>query len=365
MESNRKEKIRGCILGGAIGDALGAPIEFLNYNEIIQEYGEFGVSDYVEFSDGSGEFTDDTQMTLFTTEGILRAYHRAVLKGIGGYTLKTTFDSYLRWLITQGYSAKVKLDNELVNGWLVDRKELYKQRSPGHTCLDSLINSVPGSMEKPLNNSKGCGGVMRVAPVGLVFTSDVEYSFKVACEIASLTHGHPSGYLSAGVFASIISSLMSDVPLRESIIFSLDILKKYDRHEETLSIVELAVNLADENINKNLKHSEIANLIERIGAGWTGEEALAISLFCAIIFQDNYESGVLASINHSGDSDSTGAITGNILGLINGSDKIPQKWIENLRFIDIIEEISDDLYIGCKSSTYNCNEDWWKKYPGY
>lgn len=365
MKSNRKDKIRGCILGGAIGDALGAPIEFLNYNEIINEYGENGVNDYIEFSDGSGEFTDDTQMTLFTAEGILRAYHRAVLKGIGGYTLKTTFDSYLRWLITQGYSAKVKLDNELVNGWLVDRRELYKQRSPGNTCLDSLINSVPGSMEKPLNNSKGCGGVMRVAPVGLVFTSDVEYSFKVACEIASLTHGHPSGYLSAGVFAYIITSIISDVSLRESITSSLDILKKYDGHEETLSIVELAVNLADENINKNLKHSEIANLIERIGAGWTGEEALAISLFCAIIFQDNYESGVLASINHSGDSDSTGAITGNILGLMNGYDKIPQKWIKNLRFIDIIEEISDDLYIGCKSSTYNCNEDWWKKYPGY
>lgn len=365
MKSNRKDKIRGCILGGAIGDALGAPIEFLNYNEIINEYGENGVNDYVEFSDGSGEFTDDTQMTLFTAEGILRAYHRAVLKGIGGYTLKTTFDSYLRWLITQGYSAKVKLDNELVNGWLVDRKELYTQRSPGNTCLSSLINSVPGSMEKPLNDSKGCGGVMRVAPVGLVFTSDVEYSFKIACEIASLTHGHPSGYLSAGVFASIISSLMSDVPLRESIILSLDILKKYDGHEETQSIVEFAINLADENINKDLKHSEIAKLIERIGAGWTGEEALAISLFCVILFQDNYEAGVLASINHSGDSDSTGAITGNLLGLINGSKNIPKRWIENLRFLDIIEEISDDLFIGCKSSTYNCNEDWWKKYPGY
>lgn len=365
MKSNRKDKIRGCILGGAIGDALGAPIEFLKYKGIIQKHGELGVSDYVEFSDGSGEFTDDTQMTLFTAEGILRAYHRAVLKGIGGYTLKTTFDSYLRWLITQGYSAKVKLDNELVNGWLVDRKELYKQRSPGHTCLDSLINSVPGSMENPINDSKGCGGVMRIAPVGLIFTKDIDYTFKVACEIASLTHGHPSGYLSAGVLASIISSLISDVSLRESITLSLDILKKYEGHEETLSNVELAINLADENINKNLKHSEIAKLIERIGAGWTGEEALAISLFCAIIFQDNYEAGVLASINHSGDSDSTGSITGNILGLINGSDKIPQKWIENLRFIDIIEEISEDLYIGCKSSTYNCDEVWLKKYPGY
>ena len=365
MKSNRKDKIRGCILGGAIGDALGAPIEFLNYDEIIKKHVELCVNDYVEFSDGSGEFTDDTQMTLFTAEGILRAYHRAVLKGIGGYTIKTTFDSYLRWLITQGYSANIKLDEELVNGWLVGRKELYTRRSPGNTCLNSLINSVPGSMEKPLNDSKGCGGVMRVAPVGLVFTSDIEYSFKVACEIASLTHGHPSGYLSAGVFACIISSLMSDVPIRESITLSLDILKKYDGHEETLSIVELAVNLADENINKNLKHSEIANLRERIGAGWTGEEALAISIFCVIMFHDNYESGVLASINHSGDSDSTGAITGNILGILNGSDKIPQKWIENLRYLDIIEEISDDLFIGCKSSTFNCDEDWWKKYPGY
>ncbi|NEW80772.1 MAG: ADP-ribosylglycohydrolase family protein [Mariniphaga sp.] len=79
-----KENYIACLLGGAIGDALGAPIEFLSIQEIKGLYSPSGVTDYIEFADGTGEFTDDTQMTLFTAEGLLRARHRDMLKGIGG-----------------------------------------------------------------------------------------------------------------------------------------------------------------------------------------------------------------------------------------------------------------------------------------
>ena len=70
------------LLGGAVGDALGAPIEFMSKSAIMQKYGKDGVQNYVEFSDGTGAITDDTQMALFTAEGILRAYVRGSEKGI-------------------------------------------------------------------------------------------------------------------------------------------------------------------------------------------------------------------------------------------------------------------------------------------
>ncbi len=355
-------------MGGAVGDALGAPIEFWSYENIRHKYGSLGITDYVEYSNGSGEFTDDTQMTLFTAEGLLRAYHRAVLKGIGGATLHITYDSYQRWLFTQGYTNENHSTNkgsyDEDNGWLIKRKELFENRSPGNTCISSLKSRVLGTIGNPINNSKGCGGVMRVAPVGLIFNSNPEYSFEIASQIAAITHGHPSGYLSAGVFASMITQIISDVSLEEAIDNSLLILQKWDKHEETFNVIEKSVLLAKEYLLGRLPIQSIPEIIKKIGAGWTGEEALAIAIFCSLIYENDFVKGTLASVNHSGDSDSTGSITGNILGVINGIEQIPEKWITKLRYNDIVEEMATDLSIGCSSTSENCDENWWRKYPG-
>lgn len=357
---------QSCLLGGAIGDALGAPIEFYDISDIIQNFGKSGVTDFVEYSNGTGEFTDDTQMTLFTAEGLLRAFHWEMLEEIGA-TVEITYRSYLRWLYTQGYSFdKNKISQgvfDIENGWLIKRKELFKRRAPGNTCLSSLISGVAGSIDRPINNSKGCGGVMRVAPVGFMYFNDPEFAFKTASQIAALTHGHPSGYLPAGAFASILSFIMLGETLENSIVFSLQFLRKHKYHEETLIILEKAIDLALQNSKDNLEIRLTSKFIESIGLGWTGEEALAISIFCSIVFINNYKEGIIASVNHSGDSDSTGSITGNILGLINGIEQIPEKWILKLKNNDIVKEIANDLSIGCKSSRDNRDEDWRQKYP--
>ena len=130
------DKYTGCLIGGAIGDALGAPIEFMDLQTIKSTYGQNGVQDYVEFPDGFGEFTDDTQMTLFTAEGLLRAYHRFVLKGIGGALTTIVHHSYLRWLHTQGVPLKDNVKHgvyDIEKGWLIKQKDLFKQRAPGIT----------------------------------------------------------------------------------------------------------------------------------------------------------------------------------------------------------------------------------------
>ncbi len=81
MKGNQ-EYFRGCLVGGAIGDALGWPVEFLELEEIIHRFGEGGIRDLVLSSSGKAEITDDTQMTLFTAEGILRSETRSIIKGI-------------------------------------------------------------------------------------------------------------------------------------------------------------------------------------------------------------------------------------------------------------------------------------------
>ena len=211
-------------------------------------------------------------------------------------------------------------------------------------------------MQRLLNNSKGCGGVMRVAPVGLV-AEDEEPAFSLGCEAAAITHGHPSGYYSAGCFAAIVYHLTEGRSLPESIELSLGILERpeNDEHEECAEAVHKAVALWRDG---SLKPSP--EVIERLGAGWVGEEALAISLYCALASQDDFARGVLLAVNHSGDSDSTGAITGNLLGLMLDVGAIPEKWLAELELRAEIEAMAGDLF-----RQFEDTDAWLSRYPGW
>ena len=193
---------------------------------------------------------------------------------------------------------------------------------------------------------------MRVAPVGLM-VDDVEEAFKMGCEIAALTHGHPTGYLASGVLSAIINVIKNGGTLGEAVHVSVSILKKYPHHEECLEAINHAVALSS-------NARPVPETIEQLGGGWIAEEALAISLYCAMCFQDDFSKGVLLAVNHSGDSDSTGAITGNILGCMFGSSKIPSHWIDRLELRDVIQALGIDLFIKFRDV-----ENWWNKYPGY
>jgi ADP-ribosylglycohydrolase len=358
-----------CLLGGAVGDALGAPVEFLTLEQIRNSHGPSGVTGYCEFPDQTGEFTDDTQMTLFTAEGLLRAWHRSSIRGMDGPPNLLTFHSYLRWLQTQGNSLNLhpvsRWQINLDSGWLIRQKDLFKKRAPGNACINSLRSGQAGTIRNPVNHSKGCGGIMRMAPVGLVF-NDPEIAFDVGCELAAITHGHPTGYLSAGAFAAIIQQLDAGRNLEEAIQTSLDLLCKRSGHLETLDAIQYAIKWYQQTrLTVETGAISVSDQIARLGQGWVGEEALAIALFCSLHHRNDFRKGVLASVNHGGDSDSTGSITGNILGLMNGIGAIPPEWIENLRSAQIVRQVGEDIHTGCKSDSFEMDRGWWEKYPGY
>ncbi len=165
-----RNRFLGCLLGGAVGDALGAPVEFMRRAEILRQFGPRGLADFAPAYGGLGMITDDTQMTLFTAEGLLRAWVRGTLKGITSYSGVTSL-AYLRWLRTQG--ERPAFDSGIgteTDGWLIQHRALHGQRAPGNTCL-SALRQMAAPDEPARNNSKGCGGVMRVAPAGLIARS--------------------------------------------------------------------------------------------------------------------------------------------------------------------------------------------------
>ena len=334
------EYFKGCLIGGAVGDALGAPIEFMSLDQIKASFGNEGLTDYFEAYGRIGSITDDTQMTLFTAEGLILAKVRQEYQGDGGI-ISAVYHALLRWLYTQQAGRRDELINaygtcSIIDGVLTGHNALFSLRAPGNTCLSALQSGQLSTIDNPVNDSKGCGGVMRMAPVGLMY-DDAQKAFQIGCECAALTHGHPTGYLASGAFAAILSRLISGEPLTTAINESISILKSNTNHEETLKLIETALESAD-------KATPGSDIIEKIGKGWIAEEALGIGIYCALVAGEDFKKGVLLAVNHSGDSDSTGSITGNILGALHGIDVIPENWILNLELKGLIEEIAVDLF---------------------
>ena len=207
-----QDRIRGSLIGGAIGDALGYPVEFIySFEEIQKRYGESGITrldtkqHWLEDADqvGKAVVSDDTQMTLFTANGLLNAkLHKSNMK----YSICS---AYIEWYLTQ----VGKWSNKYKDCWIARIPELNKRRAPGNTCMSSLYAIYSG--REPMNNSKGCGGVMRIAPIPLYAAlqdrMSVEEADHLAGEAAEITHQHPLGFISAALMSHIIYRLALDI----------------------------------------------------------------------------------------------------------------------------------------------------------
>ncbi len=351
------DRLRGCLLAGAIGDALGAPVEFMQLKDIHREFGPKGIADYVRCYGRFGAITDDTQMTLFTAEGLLRAYVRANLRGICSIT-SVVSHAYLRWLKTQGINPKV---NHIETSWLLGIQELHSRRAPGKTCLSALQAMTSFTDRKTTNNSKGAGGIMRVGPVAMMFHGQPDQSstvFRLGKETAWITHGHPSGYYSAAAFAVILHALLCEESIAIGIERADRMLLSSPDAEETRQALTLGVELAREQLPPD-------EAIPRIGEAWIGEEALGVAVYCALV-ASGLEHGIRISVNHSGDSDTTGTLVGQLLGAQYGENAIPKRWLEPLELRDEIGQIANDLFHHREWNLdeRDYDEDIVKRYPG-
>ena len=307
----RKSRLIGCLLGGAIGDAMGYPVEFMRYSDIARYFGGAGVRDL----SASTLVSDDTQMTLFTAEGLLNANR------LNKPPVKSVYRSYLRWYYTQ---SKVKMPGAKYEGGLLNEPKLFATRAPGSTCLSSLSSGKMGTLADPINHSRGCGGVMRVAPCA-VFPQ----SFDLGCRVAAITHGHPGGYISAGALAQLLQKLYYGQSLPDAVDDLIVELDEIENAESTRDALQHAVKLEAEG-------RPCAPTIKELGEGWVGEEALAIAVYSALSFPTDYAQAVRLAVNHDGDSDSTGSICGQIMGMLLGAGAIPVAWRDGVELCNVI-----------------------------
>ncbi|MGW4365187.1 ADP-ribosylglycohydrolase family protein [Nocardia takedensis] len=327
------DRVRGCLLGGAIGDALGWPIEFENLGAIRHRHGPDGVTGFLSGYGPPQQITDDTQMTLFTAEGLLRGAPGADL----GPVLR---EAYLRWLRTQDAPGP----EGRPDGWLLSHRFLYAMRAPGQACMSGLREQRrdyraprPIGLAGHVNpHSKGCGTVMRSAPFGLARLGP-EHAFLEAVRGAQLTHGHPTGYLAAGAFAALTDRILDGLDLRTALRATIAQVRAMPAGTETADALEHALALAD-------SHPPTSETVELVGAGWVAEECLAIAVHCALRAESgDLRGALLLSVNHSGDSDSTGAVAGNLLGALHGVAALPAEWASAVEGREVLLRVADDL----------------------
>lgn len=332
VDEARVDRAVASLLGGALGDALGAPIEFASTGSIA----ELGLPlrAFLPMPGApTGAVTDDTQMSLFTAEAL--SDPGVALDDIGAVRHRVAL-AYVDWFTTQGEVAAPTDTGSalLAEAWL------HARRAPGTATMAALA-ALSRSGDRTIaaqNDSKGCGTVMRSAPFGIPVGWSAVDAFRAAAACAAITHGHPEAAVAAGAVASLVACLVAGGELHASVWTATRLARWSAPASLTASLLANAVALAQSSPGD-------PQSLARLGEGWVAEEALAIAVYAALSFPapDGVGDALSLSVAHGGDSDSTGAICGNIVGAAWGTAALPAPLVDTVEGRATIESVADRL----------------------
>jgi ADP-ribosylglycohydrolase len=327
-----EDRFQGCLLGLAIGDALGYPTEFLTLQEIRKRYGPRGIED---LPGNPALHSDDTQMSLAVCRTLIKAGHSSLEN-----LMEVLGQEFLGWL-----------------------RSPENDRSPGNTSIkgcQALESGIPWN-QSGLLESKGCGANMRVAPIGLYYGNNLPKLRLVARSSALVTHAHPTALIAAEMTASCVAWAAHGVPPG-------DYLKRI-RDLRSASLAAWHPALGDpwararfSNANDYLAKGwmELWAALDRIpqavsrtsediceicGGGWIAEEALACALACVLKSPEDYGATIRLGANSNGDSDSIASIAGAISGALLGVKAIPREWRKRIENRQSLIDLSKQLYL--------------------
>ena len=357
-------KIRGCILGGAVGDAFGYPVASLRYNQIQDKYGKNGLLGY-DLCNGFAEISANTQMSLFTANGLLLGKTRGCMRGVMGPYAGYLAIAYLDWVKTQRL-MRPDPDHKPYC-WLYHVPELRHRRGANATCIQVLTDRRIGTIEQPTSHIRDCGAIARVAPIGAYLdpaqTAQEEID-RLGAEAAAITHGHVLGWLPAAALTHMISRIVyagvGAGDWKELIAETNAVMTELFCGYDFSSLWQLLPRVLT--LSQSTYSDRVA--IENLGDGRGAESVLAIAILCAMRYRDDFEAAMIAAINHNGDSAAVGCVCGSLLGAMLGAKAIPDYDLEPLELYPIIDELARDLWSDCSMSRESnfYDEDWVMKY---
>ena len=340
----QQSSYRGCLLGMAVGDAMGYTVDNRSWQEIQEDYGPNGLLGY-DLVNGYADVTSYTQLAAFTCNGLLFGLTRGQMTGKMAPFIKYIGLSSREWAASQrpwGRPSRTYC-------WLLRKAELCRRHCMDSWMLETLNRKELGTPEEPVNNYANPGSLTTAIGVGLFLDPDeVPQSeiLRLGAETVALTHGSPIAFLSGAALAHIIChSLRSrDKTVREIVQQAMDALLEeygtaYGQADEVAAWVKMALQLAGDDAITPIQ------AMERLRCE-NAAQVLAGGIYAAIVCQDDFDAAMIAAVNHSGRSAAVGAITGAILGARMGEAALPEFYLESLECLEPLQELADDLYQG-------------------
>ncbi|MEU8522639.1 ADP-ribosylglycohydrolase family protein [Streptomyces sp. NBC_01216] len=328
-----RARVRGCLLGGAVGDAFGAGVAGLSLAEIRAAHGDEGLTEPVPAYGRRGAVSAATQMTLFTVDGLVRAQVR---RDTGVWHPPTDVHrAHLRWAATQRSWGPDERRKD--NGWLAREEWLYTRRDPARACLTGLGDEVLGTLDRPKNpDATDSGALVRSAPFGLLVGWEPQLVCQLAVECAAQTHGAPAAYLSAGALAVVVHGLARGESVDASVQRALGQLAPRPGHEPVTEALRRALGAVRQGMPDAARVVALGAEIDR------AENQLAAAVYCALVGED-IRHGLRLAVNHDGPSAATGSLTGSLLGALHGETALPPAWLAELEGRGTVLEIADDF----------------------
>lgn len=296
--------MRGCVLGAAIGDALGHPTEFMSMATIHQKYGELGVQGFELYWNRGGlrfaPYTDDTQMAEQVLRTLLEAREEGTLDDVDA-VMDIMTRRFIDW----------------------DTHPQGGHRAPGNACRSGCAALKKGVPWREAGGPKagGCGSVMRAFPFGLVFHDDVDTAVSLSVEHSRLTHNDPIALAACAAMALGVARQLQGQDVVDT---ALEMIAVARRHSEPTALM-MARALGEA---RATDVSEAA-VLQRLQS-WAAHEAIAAGLYLMVRYEDDPAAALLAGANTPGDSDSIATLAGALLGARYGLSAWPLSWLEDV-----------------------------------
>lgn len=353
---------RGCLLGMAVGDAMGYTVDSHTWSEIQEDYGPNGLLGYGTIN-GYAEITSYTQLAAFTCNGLLLGLTRGQIRGQMAPFIKYIGLSSREWVASQRYWDRPSQNY----CWLMCQPEMCQHHCMDTRMMDTLSRKRLGTLEEPKNSCAGPQGLTTAVGVGMFFhpdRTDQQEIDLLGAEAVALTHGSPEAFLTGAVISHIISRLLQQpkADLKHLIAQAMEALREQFGHQysqayELCNLLKMTVSLS-----QGLYHNHV-EIMEKLHCQ-TASQVLAGALYACLVGGDDFDTSLIIAINHSGRSAAVGALTGAIQGIRLGDQALPDFYLDDLESASTLKELADDLYHGCPMEKGNklFDLDWDRKY---
>ena len=360
--TTRRSAFRGCLLGMAIGDAMGYPVDTKDLSVIRTDYGPNGLMGY-DLVNGYADITSHTQLAAFSANGLLLGMTRGQVLGRMGPYVRYAHVAQREWAIGQR-----RYDQPSKNHcWTFLVPEFRRRHCTDTRMVEILNRERPGTLETPVNqydNPASIASAIAAALFAATARLKQPESDRLGAESIALTYGSPLAFLPGAVIVHLITRSLQarDIPLEALVEEAIQTLDNQFSHQfrqtsQVISLLRQAITLSrDYDVMP-------VEAMEKLKCD-NGAQVLAGAVYAALIYENDFDSAMIVAVNHSGRSAAVGAVTGAILGARLGEEELPDFYLEGLEILPVLRALADDLHQGCpmgqRGGLFDC--DWDRKY---